>query len=94
MKWRGKEFKTYTEMIDQGLSLTGDDQNDFVETVARSGPYALQNIGYFSGYYAQAKADKIMEVFKTAHPIFGRRHPGSEEAFEMGKKIGEGKLGK
>jgi hypothetical protein len=33
---------------------------------------------------------KIQEVFKTAHPIFGRTSPTPEEAMNMGKKMATG----
>lgn len=30
-----------------------------------------QNLGYFSGYYDQAVMERVQELFKCVHPIFG-----------------------
>ena len=73
MIYKGKKLSTYTEIIDVALSLKGKEQREFVGEYAKTGPHALQNIGYVSGYYPADKANKIMEVFQTAHPIFGSR---------------------
>jgi len=89
VEWKGKKLEKTTEIIDFGLSLKGKEQDEFVTAVANQGPYALQNIGYFSGYYSKEKAKEICQVFKTAHPIFGNRDVTSKEAFEMGVKMGE-----
>ena len=88
MKYKGKNLDTYSEIVDYALSLSGEEQEKFVEKYAKSGPYALQNIGYWSGYYGPEKMAKIQEVFKTAHPIFGRMQPTQTEAFEAGVAIG------
>jgi hypothetical protein len=50
----------------------------------------LQNIGYYTGYFDNDKADRVMELFETEHPIFGKTHPSPEEAFRLGKAFGEG----
>lgn len=89
MEWKGKKLNKYDEIIEFALKLEGAEQAEFVEAYAKSGPYALQNIGYWSGYYDRKTADRIMDVFKTAHPIFGRRHVEPEEAFKMGKLMGQ-----
>jgi hypothetical protein len=49
----------------------------------------LANIGYCTGYYDNATADRIMELFETEHPIFGKTHPSPEEAFRLGMALGE-----
>lgn len=90
-EFAGKTFEKWPEIIEYGLTLIGPDQDEFVEAVAKIGPYALQNIGYMSGYYDTKTADRIMEVFKTSHPIFGRRHPDPAEAFEKGYEMAAGK---
>lgn len=89
MIYKGINLETYPQIIDFALNLDPIEQEQFVEAYARTGPHALANIGYFSGYYDSAIALKIQEVFKTAHPIFGRRMPSPEEAFEMGQRLGE-----
>ena len=87
MNYRGTQLKTYTEIIDFALKLKGKAQADFIKTYAATGPYALSNIGYFSGYYGPEKMAKIQRVFKTAHPIFGRTVPTAREALAAGKKL-------
>lgn len=32
----------------------------------------LKNIGYWSGYYPRDTAKRVLELFDTRHPIFGR----------------------
>jgi hypothetical protein len=47
------------------------------------------SIGYFTGYYDHKTADKVMELFETEHPIFGKKHPTPAEAFTMGIELGK-----
>jgi hypothetical protein len=49
----------------------------------------LVNIGYYTGYLDCTTADKIMELFETEHPVFGRTHPTPTEAFRLGMELGE-----
>lgn len=85
----GLTFSRYSDLIGHVLKLPKDEQEKFVEAYAKTGPYALQNLGYISGYYDDETCLKIQEIFKTAHPIFGNRIPTTEEAFEAGKKLGK-----
>ena len=48
----------------------------------------LHNIGYWTGYLDLKRADEIMDLFDTQHPIFGRSHPTAEEALRMGMEFG------
>jgi len=58
----------------------------------------LVNIGYYTGYLDHATADRIMELFDTEHPMFGKSHPTQAEALAIGiawgkrSKEKEGKL--
>ena len=88
MKYKDMDLDTYPKIIDYALSMEGDEQEKFVKVYAATGPYALQNVGYYSGYSGAEKMAKIQEIFKTAHPIFGRTIPTAEEAISMGKKMG------
>ena len=72
MNWKGKELKTYPEIIDMALSLKGDEQKKFVKKYASSGKFALSNVGYFAGYYGGKKAQRILKVFNTVHPVLGK----------------------
>jgi hypothetical protein len=88
-EWKGQKLNGYQEIVALALKLEGTEQEEFVEAYCRSGVYARQNMGYISGYYDRETSDKIMKIFKTAHPIFGTTHPEPKDAFEMGKKLGE-----
>lgn len=66
-----KDGWKYTDIIEYALHTKGVERDEFVEAYLESGPYALANIGYFAGYYDGKTAHKIMQVFKTEHPIFG-----------------------
>jgi hypothetical protein len=57
---------------------------DFEEAKKR----LLSNIGYVTGYLTHAQADKMMELFDTEHPVWGRRHPEPLEAYELGLQYG------
>ena len=72
MKYNGKEYATYPDIIDHALKLKGKEQKLFVEAYLKQGKYARSNIGYFSGYYDPRTMKKIQKVFNTAHPIFGK----------------------
>ena len=48
----------------------------------------LSSIGYYTGYLDHATADKIMDLFETEHPIFGKTHPTPEEALRLGLEYG------
>ena len=87
--WKGKTFEGYEEIINTALKLKDEEQAQFVEAFCARGPYARQNIGYMAGYYDHKTAARIYQVFQTAHPFFGTKHPTGKEAFEMGRKMGE-----
>lgn len=44
----------------------------------------LRNLGYAAAYYDDALADRIMDLYDTEHPIYGRKHPTPNEIFQMG----------
>lgn len=71
MKYKGKKYETYSEIINHALSLKGKERQLFVRAYLKSSKYAASNIGYFAGYYGPRKMRKILSVFKTSHPIFG-----------------------
>ena len=54
----------------------------------------LSDIGYCTGYLDPAAADRIMDLFETEHPYFGRTHPSPEEALRMGMELGAKSLKK
>ena len=90
MNFKGCELRTLREIIDFGLAIKDEtEQKEFVKEVRLSGPFALQNVGYFAGYYDRETKHKIFKVFGTAHPIFGTHDVDSDEAFAAGKLIGK-----
>jgi ferric iron reductase protein FhuF len=74
------------ELVDQQVSEMVD-VLQYAEPEARR--ITLVNIGYYTGYLDHETADKIMDLFETEHPIFGRTHPSPEEAFRLGRELGE-----
>lgn len=92
-KWKKKTFDKMDEIIEAALALTGAEQQDFVKAYCESGAYARSNIGYFSGYYDNARRAEICKVFGTSHPIFGTDPVTPDEAFELDKKFGEASKG-
>ena len=51
----------------------------------------LSNIGYVTGYFSNAEADRILDLFQTEHPVFGRTHPSPEEAYRLGVEFSKRK---
>lgn len=49
----------------------------------------LGNIGYYTGYCNAETAQRVLPLFKTAHPIFGQSMPTPVEAFKEGELMGE-----
>jgi len=45
----------------------------YTEDEARS--RILANLGCMSNYYVPKIADRIMDLYGTEHPVFGREHP-------------------
>lgn len=52
------------------------------------------NIGYYAGYFSHEERERIERLFECEHPFFGAAKsglPSPEQAFNLGKLIGEGK---
>lgn len=49
----------------------------------------LSNIGYITGYMDKESHDRVLQLFKTEHPVFGLKIPTAEEAFAAGLKFGK-----
>lgn len=47
-----------------------------------------ENLGYWAGHYDDETQERVNRLFKTEHPVFGKRKPTAEEAFEAGKTWG------
>jgi hypothetical protein len=51
-----------------------------------------KNLGYYAGYYSTETRLRVEKLFSCQHPFFGKAADGvptSEEAFSMGKALGE-----
>ena len=46
----------------------------------------LCTIGYLAYYYDGRTIDRILDLFQTEHPFFGKSHPSEEMAFTMGSQ--------
>lgn len=55
----------YIAHIQKLLDKEPRDDNMTAEQIAKV------NIGYFSGYYDGATAERVNKLFRTTHPIFG-----------------------
>lgn len=77
----------------QARALVDENVRQMVEILhysqAEARSFQLRSIGYYTGYLDHASADRIMELFDTEHPIFGREHPTPEEALKKGIAFGE-----
>jgi hypothetical protein len=48
-----------------------------------------QPIGYYAGYYDKETYDRVMELFDTNHPIFGKAYLGSAASYVAGNLAGK-----
>lgn len=103
--WDGRELSTMEDVYKEALRIAELDAplmaaefiDDYGTYIERSNPddevdgrhIAMQNLGYFAGYYDAKDRIKLYEVFDIAHPIFGTKEPTPEEAFDMGKQWGQ-----
>jgi hypothetical protein len=49
----------------------------------------LRNIGYYTGYLDHETADKVMGMFETEHPVWGKSHPSQDEILRLGIEHGQ-----
>jgi hypothetical protein len=78
-----KEAEEYFEgCVEHNMRTSGHSREE-AEEIERG------NIGYYCGYYSREDAERVMDLFGTQHPIFGRTWPTPQEAFEMGREFAE-----
>ena len=74
------------ELVSMHIEETGHSREEALK-ILRS------NLGYVAGYYSAETRERVERLFKCAHPIFGpiaeKGQPSPEEAFEMGRTMGE-----
>jgi len=78
----GAEAKEYLEACIEHCMRVGHYKRAAAEHIEKS------NIGYCTGHFDTATADRVMQLFDCEHPVFGRGHPTPEEEFEMGRALG------
>lgn len=76
-------------LMDKALTLEGAEQKELVEALLARGEHARENLGYLTGYFDRERAHKLLTLFDTEHPVFGRRDPSAEEAFQAGVALGK-----
>lgn len=78
---------------EQAAALVDEEAREYAEALhideAGARANVLSGIGYVTGYLSHAQADRIMELFDTQHPVFGRQHPTAEEAYRMGHEYSQ-----
>lgn len=91
MDWKGKKLVIIRDFMDAMIGLESrEEAQEFTRWARLEDPvYAMQNIGYLTGYLDRATADRLLDWCQTAHPIFGTRSVSAEEALEAGRVLGE-----
>jgi hypothetical protein len=90
LKWHGKDIVKMGDIMDAVVSIkTPEEARRFMAQYRKETPYAYQNTGYLSGYFLPDDMLRIMDWFQTSHPIYGRRIPEPDEAFEAGKMMAQ-----
>ena len=99
MNWNGKELATIGDLSDAMYVIyrlaspeREEEARRFMADYRAESEHAETNIGYLTGYYGAKDADAMRELFDVSHPIFGRKSPTPEEAFEAGKRWARGEL--
>lgn len=87
-----EEVAAYFELlVEHNMRFPNDGESP--KTREQAEAMERSNLGYFAGYYSNETRAQVERVFNAAHPIFGaiedRPPPTAEEAFEIGKRIGE-----
>lgn len=54
----------------------------------RATEIARNNIGYMTGYHDRETAERVLRLYKTAHPVFGKKRPTARKAFALGQLYG------
>jgi len=90
MKRDWSKIKTMGEVMRAALECeTKEEAAQFMEEYREITPHADENIGYMSGYYDNATMTKVQDLFDVAHPVFGRKVPSPEEAYQLGVNAGK-----
>jgi hypothetical protein len=83
LAWFVEDPTTFTD-----FAVEGETKIEAAERLERV------NLGYFAGYYDTETAQRVLTLFKAAHPIFGTVAPTPEQALEAGYRLGMGEAAK
>lgn len=75
--------KEATAFVKELMKSAEDPKKEGLEESIRS------NLGYLTGYLNAEEATRLLDIFETEHPFFGKTRPTAEEAFKMGLAFGE-----
>jgi len=91
MEWKGQQIVTLGDLMERGIDqcATPEEAREFMRLYRDENVYAATNVGYVAGYYSSLERKRIQEWFGVAHPIFGTGEVSGEEAFDLGKRLGE-----
>jgi len=93
MIWKGQTLDTIGQYLDAICAIykKGDQQEaiEFTGLYLAENEYALENIGYISGYCEPETMVGILKLFGVRHPVFGGPKEMAamtpERAFEIGR---------
>lgn len=81
MKIKDKEdAKQYFEKYVKYLDDASKEEGNTIDAKA----IAKSNLGYFAGYYDPETYKRVMNLFDTVHPFFGKEWPTVENALSIG----------
>ena len=95
MIWKGAELLKMDDIFTAALTVkTKEEAEKFIDGYVACGAVdrtqALDNIGYYAGYFREKERRFVAEMFGAMHPYFGENfNPTPTEAFEAGMKLGE-----
>lgn len=95
MIWKGQHLERLGQYLDAVCAIykKGDQQEaiEFTDLYLAENKYALENIGYLSGYCEKETMVGILQLFGVSHPVFGGPAAAAattpERAFELGKGL-------
>jgi hypothetical protein len=75
-----EDAKQYFEKYVKYLKDANEEEGKEVDAVG----IAKSNLGYWAGYYDPETYARVMDLFDTSHPFFGKKWPTPQNAFATG----------
>jgi hypothetical protein len=69
-------FEKYVEYLDKANKEEGNEVD--AKAIAKT------NLGYYAGYYDPETYARVMNLYDTVHPFFGKEWPTPQNAFNIG----------